>query len=104
MSYELNKIYYWNNSHRVKLNAIWYENDTLWGGITLLDHYAKQQQVAKLSDLTKLQRVRKRINLSLKLNKDNTTEVIFANVNVPEEEKANFLQMSFDIMVENEEV
>ena len=102
--YEIGKLYYYNNQ-KVKLHAVWYENEQVFAAVSYVDLYRNHHTVVFANQLTNVSRIKKRANITIRFTIDNQLEVIFnQNLIIPEQEKVNYLQTSFDLMVENEEV
>jgi hypothetical protein len=102
MSYELNKTYYWQ--HRpVVLKSIWMEEGKLYGAVSYTGPFGHGAgyQVVRLENLQLVLKVRKKVNLTLKLLETNELQVEFVNYQVPEAEKELYYQVTFEVEVEN---
>jgi hypothetical protein len=102
MSYELNKTYYWQ--HRpVVLKSIWMEDGRLYGAVSYTGpfRHGADHQVVQLERLQSVIKVRKKVNLTLKLLENNELQVEFVNYQVPEAEKELYYQVTFEVEVEN---
>jgi hypothetical protein len=58
-------------------------------------------QVVRLENLQLVLKVRKKVNLTLKLLETNELQVEFVNYQVPEAEKELYYQVTFEVEVEN---
>lgn len=101
MTYELGKTYFHVNRPLI-LKAVWYEDEITYAAIRFKDH--GQQLIIPLAQLVETKTIKKRINLSVELKPDNTLEVSLLNLALREEQKINFYQASFDIIVKVDDV
>jgi hypothetical protein len=91
MNYELNKLYYWNNTgEKVKLVSIFQENQTLYGTVLSGNNSFK---IVHLSSLSSKLKIRKSVSLTIQLTKDNDLAVFFRHLPGEEEDitKTNFV-------------
>jgi hypothetical protein len=103
MAYELGKTYFYQHKS-VVLKSIWMEeNGKLYGAVSWAAVFGNPtaHNVVELSKLQSVQRLKKRVSLTLKLLENNELQVEFANYLVPEAEKDLYCQTTIEVEVEN---